>query len=122
MELPPAVVEPSIAEVLCLILEEEGYEVVIAANGQEGLKRIAEVRPNLVLCDIMMPVLSGADMYHAMQADPDLRDIPVVLMSTSDAVAAATAAGASNYIGFLRKPFHIEALMLFVTSALGLPE
>ena len=50
------------ADVLCLLLEEEGYRAHSAVNGREGLERLAEVRPQLVVLDYMMPVMDGAEM------------------------------------------------------------
>jgi CheY-like chemotaxis protein len=113
--------EPTIAHVLQFMLQYEGYQVVIAVNGRQGLDKLAEVGPDLVISDVMMPVLSGTEMYQIMQADPVLSQIPVVLMSSADAVYP-NIDRKHNYIGFLQKPFDIEKLMSHVVSAIGSPQ
>ncbi len=88
MTLPTILVvddEPAIAEMLQDILEYEGYQVVTAGNGHEGLACVAAVRPQLVLSDVMMPGLDGRAFCRALQADPRYRGIPVVLMSAAGA-------------------------------------
>jgi CheY-like chemotaxis protein len=76
--------ELDIRETLGEFLVDEGYAVELAANGKEALHRLAGLsRPCAVILDIIMPVMSGTELYAAMQADPRLTDIPVVV-STSD--------------------------------------
>jgi len=113
--------EPSIAETLRRVLEDEGYKVVLASDGQQGLNRLAERQPNLVLSDLMMPILSGTDMYRIMLADPLMSLIPVVLMSAAAAPPPITN-NKPNYVGFLRKPFNLEALIHLVASVIGPPD
>ena len=60
--------EPLIAMALEAALEDVGYEVVTAANGRQGLERLAEVRADLVLLDMMMPIMGGPAMLAAMAA------------------------------------------------------
>jgi len=61
------------AEVLSLILEEEGYRVFCASNGRQGLERVAELRPQLVVLDFMMPVMDGAAMGRALREGDSTR-------------------------------------------------
>ena len=66
-----------------IILQSSGYEVITAANGEEGLKVMRRERPNLVILDVMMAyILEGLDIRRQIAADPNLKDIPVI-MSTS---------------------------------------
>ncbi len=112
--------EPAIAEVLRHLLEEEGYQIVLASNGQKALDQLGEVRPDLVLSDLMMPMLTGTEMLSMMQSDPVLSQIPVILMSAAGSTPAAIAiSGMPNYIGFLKKPFEMDALMLLIMLAIG---
>src|SRR5579885_1072524 len=73
--------EFAIADMLSSLLEDEGYRVILASNGQEGLARLAETRPNTVLCDVMMPIMDGRQLRKTMKADPSFKDVPIVLMS-----------------------------------------
>lgn len=112
--------EFGIAEVLEAILTDEGYRVVTAINGQQGLARLAEARPDIVLLDFMMPVLDGPGMLRTMKADPAYRDLPVVMMSSLGEVAVAEAC--SGYAAFLRKPFRVPMVVQMVASLIGGPE
>jgi CheY-like chemotaxis protein len=113
--------EFGIADILSELLEEEGYRVLTAANGQQGLERVAEVRPNLVILDVMMPVLDGVAMLRKLRSDPTCRDLEVIVMS-----AAPPPKGheelLSNVSGFLRKPFDLQDLLKMVRLLLDSDE
>ncbi len=64
-------------------LTQEGYEVTIATNGEEGLKLIKELKPDIVLLDIIMPKMGGFEVMEEMNKDPELAKIPVVIISNS---------------------------------------
>lgn len=104
------------AEVLSLILEEEGYRVFCASNGRQGLDRVAEVRPDLVVLDFMMPLMNGADMGKALRASPATRHIKILMNSslTEDAVREHF----SEYDHFLRKPYSIDSALQVVAKLL----
>src|SRR5688572_10996628 len=70
------------AEVLSLILEEEGYRTFCAANGQQGLARVRDVQPQLVVLDYMMPVMNGADMGEALRGAAETRHIKILMNSS----------------------------------------
>ena len=72
--------EFGIGEVLEAILTDEGYRVVTAINGHHALERLAGNRIDLVLSDLMMPVMDGAVLFKALQADARYAGIPFVLM------------------------------------------
>jgi CheY-like chemotaxis protein len=101
--------ELSNAEVLGLILEEEGYRVFTAANGRHGLERIPELRPDLVVLDFMMPVMDGAEMGKRLRADPATRHIRILMNSSleEDTVREFF----SGYDAFLRKPYDVDAAL-----------
>jgi CheY-like chemotaxis protein len=110
--------EPLIAMALEAVLTDAGYGVVTAANGRQGLERLAEApRPELVLTDMMMPVMSGAEMLRAMAADPDLAGIPaIVLSSLPEKTILARANGAA---AILRKPCTAEEVLGAIARVLG---
>jgi len=64
-------------------LTKEGYEVSVARDGEEGLKAMREVRPDLVLLDIIMPKMGGFEVMEGMQKDKELKKIPVIVISNS---------------------------------------
>jgi DNA-binding response OmpR family regulator len=102
--------EPDIVEVMGHLLGDEGYHVVTAANGQQGLERLrdlGEATPDLALIDLMMPILDGREMYLAMRDDVRYRSIPVLLMSAGDGGGVAKELS----LELIRKPFAIKALL-----------
>ena len=107
--------EITIVEMLSEFLEEEGFQVMTAFNGQEGLERLASVRPSVVVSDVMMPVLDGWELCRRMQADPRYRSIPVVLMS---AVRTAPSLDGCNYTALLMKPFELDEMLQTITRLL----
>jgi CheY-like chemotaxis protein len=110
--------EFSVAEVLQSALSDSGHEVVTAVNGKQGLDRLHERRPDLVLLDFMMPIMDGPAMLKAMSRDPAYRDIPAVVMSSLPENVVAEAAD-GLFEGFLRKPFKLTAVMDIIDSVLG---
>jgi CheY-like chemotaxis protein len=106
-----------IADLLEMALTDEGYRVVTAANGPQGLERLAESPPpDLVISDFMMPVLDGAGLVHAMRQSEGQREVPIIIMSSMP--EANVHARIDNYVAFVRKPFQIAALMRLVATIL----
>jgi two-component system alkaline phosphatase synthesis response regulator PhoP len=75
--------EEIIYELLQRKLSQEGYEVKIARDGDEGLTKMREEKPDLILLDIVMPKKGGFEVMEEMQKDENLRDIPVIVISNS---------------------------------------
>lgn len=110
--------EFGIADIVAEILTEHGYETSIAINGQLALESMATHRPNLVLLDVMMPVLDGAGTLNAMRADPELAGVPVIMMT---ALPEALPKDRSLYQVALHKPFSEEQLFAHIADLLGEP-
>ena len=64
-------------------LTKEGYEISVARDGEEGLKTMKEVKPNLVLLDIIMPKMGGFEVMEEMNKNKELKNIPVIVISNS---------------------------------------
>ncbi len=110
--------EPLIAMALEAALEDAGYRVATAANGRQGLERLAEApRPDLVLLDMMMPVMNGPAMLAAMAADPGLRRIPVIVLSSLP--EEAIRARADGVAAILLKPYTAEQVLDAIARVLG---
>src|SRR3712207_9480743 len=102
--------EPLIAMALEAALEDAGYAVATAANGRQGLERLAGApRPDVVLLDMMMPVMGGAAMRAAMAADPGLSGIPVVVLSSLPEEAVRDRVDGAAAV--LRKPCTAEQVL-----------
>lgn len=99
-------------------LADEGYETITAFRGAQALELAKKERPDLVLLDIMMPEMDGIEVCRRMKADPDLRAIPVIMVSAkgeSDAIIEGLSVGAHDYIA---KPFEWPIVAARVASAL----
>jgi CheY-like chemotaxis protein len=104
------------ADVLMAALEDEGYRVVLAANGRQALERLAEARPDLVVADYMMPIMDGAAMGHAIRGNAGYQDIPIIM--TSAVGEAPIRQHFSGFQAYLRKPFRIDDLLATVKQLL----
>ena len=111
--------DPVILKLLIVNFELEGYELCSATQGAEALEVARERRPDVVVSDIMMPIMSGLDLVVAMKADPDLALIPVLLLSAKAQAADSRAglqAGAADYV---TKPFEPLDLVSRVEAVLN---
>ena len=99
-----------VREALSAVLSARGYDVVPAENGKVALDLLLEgVRPCVILCDLMMPEMDGAEFWGHQRRDPALRGIPTVIYSGHpDAKEKVRSAGIE---AFLRKPLDIEELV-----------
>jgi serine phosphatase RsbU (regulator of sigma subunit) len=110
--------EPFNVDYLEQELEEMGYELFSATNGQEALESIYSHAPDLVLLDIMMPVMDGFEVLSRLKAQVDTRDIPVIVISASNdlkSVVKGIKLGAEDY---LPKPFEPALLSARISSSL----
>jgi two-component system response regulator VicR len=73
--------DPAMIQLIALILENHGFEVISATGGPEGLEAIAREKPDLVLLDLMMPGMSGWDVYQQMKADEYMETVPVIVVT-----------------------------------------
>src|SRR6266487_7031906 len=92
--------EPFNVDLLEQQLEELGYETVSAANGQEALARVAEA-PDLILLDVMMPIMDGFTVCRLLKDQEETRLIPIVIMTALDAIAdriTGIKAGADDFL------------------------
>jgi len=103
--------EPAIREMCADLLECEGYQVVTAANGLEAVHKLAEAPVDLVLMDMMMPVLDGLTACRLIRADQRLQDLPVVMMSAATNLCAYVGESQQVASAFIPKPFDFEQLI-----------
>jgi len=75
--------EIAIAEVIGMFLQSEGHRVIVTANGMEALTRAMHEKPDLIITDVMMPILDGLALCRTVQRDPRLQRTPIILMSAA---------------------------------------
>lgn len=111
--------DPDILEALSEILEGEGFTIRQARNGLEALESLASDAPNLILLDLMMPVMDGWEFAAHLHRRSDWSSIPVIVLSADRNVGVkARDLGA---LGYLAKPFELNELLALVQSSLNGP-
>jgi CheY-like chemotaxis protein len=109
--------ELAAAEAVGFLLQMNGFQVMAAANGREALACLDEIRPDLVLSDIMMPLMDGLELVQQIREKPEYRDLPIVLMSAAHHMLAADTKASA----VLRKPLDFPRLLTAIRRLLGLP-
>ncbi len=92
------------------ILENQGYEVIEACDGREGLSRIEETKPDLVLMDIQMPVLNGFAALRQLRQDVRFNSLPVVAFTACAAAGTQEGVLAAGFDGCITKPVNARTL------------
>jgi DNA-binding response OmpR family regulator len=112
--------EPDMLELLTIILKRTGVKVSGVNNGIDGLRMIAETKPDLVILDLMMPFMGGWEVYQQIKADENIRHIPVIIVTAKaqqvDRVLGIHIAKVEDYI---TKPFSPSELVASVTRVLN---
>ena len=111
--------DPVILQLLQVNFEMEGFTVITAADGQEGVERTRADRPDIVVSDVMMPRMTGLELVAELKADPDTAKIPVLLLTAKAQQADISAGldqGADDYV---TKPFEPLELVDRVNRLLG---
>jgi DNA-binding response OmpR family regulator len=112
--------EPFNVDYLEQELEDLGYETVSAANGQEALEKVAAEVPDLILLDVMMPIMDGFTVCRILKDHEETRLIPIIIMTALDAVADRVNGIKAGADDFLTKPVHEEELLARIDTALKL--
>jgi len=110
--------DPAILDNTLEILDLEGFKVIGAVNGCEGIKQAEQYTPDIIICDVLMPKLDGYGVLKALRSNPVTTDIPLVFVSATpreDILAASTKLGAS---GYLVKPFRANDLLNVIRALL----
>jgi DNA-binding response OmpR family regulator len=100
--------DPQILELVKFYLNNAGFKVETAANGHAGLKLARTIRPNVITLDVMMPGMDGWTVLKQLKDDAELKDIPVLMLTTLDEQGLGYALGADDY---LFKPIDLEAFI-----------
>ena len=111
--------EPDTADLVKLILQENGYEVVHAADGQEALDKIASMSiPLLVLRDIQLPHVDGVTILETIRATPDWQDVPVILLTAVVDPLCIRRAVSIKVQDYMLKPFKRDDLLRCIERTL----
>ncbi|WP_016855573.1 response regulator transcription factor [Halomonas smyrnensis] len=111
--------EPNIVLSLEFLMQQAGFEVVTAEDGETALARVSETRPDLMLLDISLPGIGGFDVLERLRADPDVARLPIIMLTAHGREVErekGLALGADDYI---TKPFSTRELVERVKRLLG---
>lgn len=108
--------EFGLADIVAEILTESGYDVTIAINGALGLASAHEKAPDLIMLDVMMPIMDGPSMLAALRQDPRFEHVPVIMMTAIREALPKTQP--PRHQGVLYKPFSHTAMMNQVRTLL----
>ena len=110
--------EPKIRQFLKEALELREYEVLAAASGPEALEQLKSHKVDLVLLDLMMPVMDGYEVYHLIKEDPQTKDIPVIIVTAKGERKDRQLGMDSASYNYIAKPFQLEDLLAKVREVL----
>ena len=105
--------------VVAQFLEEEGYEVLLAADGEEGLAMIITEQPDLVILDVMMPKQNGWEVTKSLRANPQWNALPILMLTGIGATLNEMTAPLYGATDHLDKPFEFEELLDKVEALLN---
>lgn len=112
--------EDNIRELLWITLEDEGYELHQAVDGIEGIQKAKEVKPDIVLLDVMMPGKMGYEVCEEIRKDPEIKNTIVFFLSSRTSPSSEVAAKQAGGDLWLYKPFEPSELREKVKEALGI--
>ena len=111
--------DPILVEILKFRLEGAGHSVAVSRDGEQALTHVRAERPDLVVLDSMMPIISGPDVLAEMKSDPELSAIPVVILTSRDAEADVIAGLKGGAAEYLTKPFIPQELLVRIAALVG---
>ena len=111
--------DPTSQKFLELVLAKEGYTVVTASNGLDGLRKIREETPDLLLLDVMLPGVDGFEISHRLHSEPEKTKIPIIMMSAKAQNSDKDAALKVGANAFLSKPIDRIELLKTISELLG---
>ncbi len=102
------------------LLRREGFEVLVAGDGEAALAKVRAERPDLVLLDVMMPRMNGFDVCQALRADPDLGATRILMLTAKGRDTEVSKGLGLGADGYMTKPFSTKELLAEVRKLLGM--
>lgn len=114
--------DPAIQELIRLNLEVQGYEVIVASNGVETVRKTLSERPNLIILDILMPEIDGYEVMRLLKGSEETSNIPIIVLTAYASDAGALISWLEGAEGYLAKPFNPDELLMLVERVLATSE
>jgi two-component system sensor histidine kinase ChiS len=112
--------DPDMIRLLSLYLSKADFEVVAVKNGQAALDCVAEVKPDIILLDVLMPVLNGFETCQRLKAEPRIKDIPIIFLTAMNDTQSKITAFKNGAVDYITKPSHSDEVVARVTTHLTL--
>ncbi len=110
--------DPDILSIVAMSLETQGYDVYKATNGREAVDLVRDHHPNLIILDMMMPVMSGYEAIAELKADDSTRGIPIIGLSAKAMATDMERATDVGIDGYITKPFRIAQVLSVIEGYL----
>lgn len=114
--------DESLLRLLAAILEQEGYQVVLANNGERALNKLRSWRPDLIICDIQMPVMDGFALLKKVRGTPEWAELPFIFLSALDSSEKRQLGSELGADDYLAKPASRDQLLAAINLRLGKQE
>ena len=111
--------EPQIANLVRYKLEKSGYEVLWGKDGQRAWELIQESKPDLVILDVMMPIMDGFEVLRAMHDRPETREIPAIMVTARGMEEDILKGFEEGAVDYMVKPFSVTELAARVKATIG---
>jgi DNA-binding response OmpR family regulator len=111
--------EPNIVISLEYLLKKEGFQVTVATDGEAAIRMAGELKPQLVLLDIMMPKKSGFEVCESLRANPELADLKIIMLTAKGRDTEVTKGLALGANAYVTKPFSTKELVTQIKSLLS---
>ena len=108
-----------LCELLEMKLRQSNYEVFTAMDGVQALEIVRSIRPNLVILDIMMPLMTGMEVLRELKSETRTADIPVILMTAKRQESDVTSGFALGVVDYIVKPFNLKDLVAQVKGVIS---
>ena len=103
--------EPDILKVIVFRLKKAGYEIIVSDNGKDGIDCAKKQRPDLILLDLYLPVIDGYEVCKRIKSDQDLKKIPIIFITASQAAEVKDKMQSSGADDYIIKPFEPAELL-----------
>lgn len=110
--------DPAIQELIRLNLEVQGYEVIVASDGVETVRKVLSERPDLMILDILMPEIDGYEVMRLLKNSEETSNIPIIVLTAYASDAGALISWVEGAEGYLAKPFNPDELLMLVEKVL----
>jgi DNA-binding response OmpR family regulator len=110
--------EPELVKAVEVRLKSIGYDVALTYDGQAGIDKVKEIKPDLIILDLLMPIMDGYSVAKELKDDPEIKQIPIIILTASQREDLKTKCKELGVASFLMKPFETNDLLNMVKAIL----